>query len=169
MDGQPLKLRVHDAEDLAVLSAVLQDALVALKDVSFLPNEHRFVLVANRFCWEQARPDDKPQPMTAAEADAPFADSGPHFLRRHCGLIIDKVENVKARGLNLRDKDQLLNLLAIAPVQEAAGQAVVMAFSGGGELQIAVSALRLHLQDLGEAWTTTWRPRHSLDEPDAPG
>ena len=169
MAEQGLKLRVRDADDLAVLSAVLQDALVALKDVSFLPAEQRFVLVANRFCWELAGPDDKPQPLTAAEADAPFAEDGPHFLRRHCGLILDKVENVKARGLDLRDKDQLLNLLAIAPVQDAAGQAVVMAFSGGGELRIGVTALRLHLQDLGEAWTTSWRPRHSLDEPDAPG
>ena len=49
----PLKLRAHDAEDLAALAACLQDALVPLADVVYLKAEKRFVMVANRFMWER--------------------------------------------------------------------------------------------------------------------
>jgi hypothetical protein len=48
----PLKLRAEDAEDLDVVSACLQDAIVPLSDMEFLAGEKRFVLVANRFRWE---------------------------------------------------------------------------------------------------------------------
>ncbi|MEE8562657.1 MAG: DUF2948 family protein, partial [Alphaproteobacteria bacterium] len=48
----PLKLRAVDAEDFAVLGACLQDALVPVQDMRFLGEENRFVMVANRFCWE---------------------------------------------------------------------------------------------------------------------
>ena len=49
-----LKLRARDPEDLRVLSACLQDALVPLADIAYLKPEQRFVLVVNRFMWESA-------------------------------------------------------------------------------------------------------------------
>ena len=50
-----LKLRARDPEDLRVLSACLQDALVPLADIAYLKPEQRFVLVVNRFMWESAK------------------------------------------------------------------------------------------------------------------
>ncbi len=50
--ADPLKLRGEDEDDLAVISAVLQDALVAVGEMAYFPEEARFVLVANRFRWE---------------------------------------------------------------------------------------------------------------------
>ena len=44
-----LKLRAADGEDLAVISAILQDSLVTIGEMTYLPDENRFVLVANRF------------------------------------------------------------------------------------------------------------------------
>src|ERR1700739_345831 len=52
--GTALKLRAEDADDLAVISACLQDALVAVRDLAFVPQDQTFVLVANRFSWERA-------------------------------------------------------------------------------------------------------------------
>ncbi len=56
--SEPLKLRAVDANDLAVIGACLQDALVPVQDMCFLADEHRFVMVANRFCWEKLEGPD---------------------------------------------------------------------------------------------------------------
>jgi len=45
----PLKIIARDAEDLAVVAACLQDALIPLNEMRYLPQERRFILVANRF------------------------------------------------------------------------------------------------------------------------
>src|SRR5215469_15719302 len=52
--GTALKLRAEDADDLAVISACVQDALVAVHDLAFVPEDQTFLLVANRFRWERA-------------------------------------------------------------------------------------------------------------------
>ena len=63
-----LKLRAHDAEDLAVVSALLQDAIVPAKEMTFLADERRFVMVANRFMWER-QPDSPLAPPAAPGAE----------------------------------------------------------------------------------------------------
>jgi hypothetical protein len=49
--GAALKLRAEDADDLAVLSACLQDALVPVRDLAYVADQKIFVFVANRFRW----------------------------------------------------------------------------------------------------------------------
>ena len=51
-DAPLLKLAATDENDLAVVSGALQDAIVPIGDISFQPDDRRFVFVANRFCWE---------------------------------------------------------------------------------------------------------------------
>ena len=48
-----LKLAAADAEDLEILSARLQDAVLKLKDVTWLPKKRRFAAVVNRLQWEE--------------------------------------------------------------------------------------------------------------------
>ena len=76
MNG-PLKLRAVDADDIAVMSACLQDALVPVHDMRFLAGEASFVLVANRFCWEKLPPalldpgeDGAPSPRARTAASS---------------------------------------------------------------------------------------------------
>ena len=100
-----LKLRAHDAEDLAVVSSLLQDAIVPAKEMTFLAAERRFVMVANRFMWER-QPDSplSPPNVPGAEAKARGEDvsfneiaNAPLYERVHCGVTFDKVKAVKAR------------------------------------------------------------------------
>ncbi len=177
----PLKLRAHDAEDLRALAACLQDALVPLADVAYLKAEKRFVMVANRFMWEcgaQAAPVPVPEPVeasTEAGTDARFeeAEGGPINYRVNCAVTFDRVRNVGFRGLDPREKDQILNLLTIElepgelePGEVAPG-AVRLVFAGGGAIRLEVRDLRCHLEDLGEPWPTHWRPNHAEAEPDS--
>ena len=163
-----IKLRARDPRDMEVIAAWLQDALVPLADVAYLKREKRFVLVANRFMWESAPPGTPPgtppDPQEAAPGgDARFADETgePAFQRVNCGVCFDRVRAVRTRGLELKNKDHILNLLTI----EAAPHAVTLLFSGDAVIRLEVAAIACHLEDLGEPWPTRWQPAHGETEP----
>lgn len=169
-----LKLRARDAEDLRAIAVQLQDALVPLADTAFLQAEKRFVMVANRFRWERA-PQPAPDPDSDLDADedeeagdARFEDANGDgsdvYERINCGLCFDRVRAVQARGIDLKDRQQILNLLTLT----GGPGHVTMVFSGGGEIRLDVDRILCHLEDLGEPWPTRWRPAHDPDEPPGP-
>lgn len=167
-----LKLRAQDAEDLRVLAAVLQDALVPLGDVAFQRRQRRFVMVANRFMWEDETETEalemaasSPQPR-APEGDATFDDEmpPPRFRRVNCGLRFEPVERVQARGIDLRQRDQILNLLTI----DRRSESLTLMFSDGAAIRLLGRSIRCQLEDLGEPWPTDRRPSHRLDEDGQP-
>ncbi len=91
-----LKLSALDADDLGVISAAVQDALVAVRDCAYFKDEKRFVLLLNRFQWE---------------AD-PSIDSA--YSRTHSALVFNEVTAVRHHNIPLGDPDRMLELLAIA-------------------------------------------------------
>jgi hypothetical protein len=147
MSEQRLKLRATDAEDLAVFSAVLQDAVIPGDEMAYLPDERRFVLVANRFRWEDSDGQGVP---------------GRIYERVHAGLVIDGVRAVKSRGIDPMAKDRILSLLTIEPRDGA----IELTFSGGAVIRIEVERILCHLEDVAEPYPTRLRPSHVLDEPD---
>jgi hypothetical protein len=138
-----LRLRAEDEEDLAVLSAIMQDALVAVGDMVWLREERRFVLVANRFRREL--PEDRCRRK---------------FERQLCGVRMDGVRGVRRRGFHLREEDRLLVLLAL----RWRPRALFLDFAGGSSVQLEVERILCHLDDLGEPWPTRWRPSHPVDD-----
>lgn len=138
-----LKLRAIDAEDLAVLSACLQDAIVAVADMSWDRDARRFVLVASRFCWEDCEDT-----------------AGERRERVHAGLCIDGVAAVRHRGIDRSQRDQMLSLLAMHPVDGG----IHLEFAGGGTIRLEAEGILCHLQDLDEPWPTQWRPSHPLED-----
>jgi hypothetical protein len=143
-----LRLRAEDAEDLAVISAVVQDALISVKDLTYDRAQRRFTLVANRFRWE-------------GKLDG--SGGGPAFERRLCALSFADVDTVVYRGFRRRDDECILSLLAIRP-GDGPG-AIDLEFSGDATVRLGVSAIRVYATDIGEAWPTVWQPDHSADDP----
>lgn len=143
-----LRLRAEDTEDLAVISAVVQDALISVRDLTYDRAQRRFTLVANRFRWE-GRPNG--------------ARDGPAFERRLCAVSFADVNAAAYRGFHRRDDDRILSLLAIRP-GDGPGT-IDLAFSGDATVRLAISAIRVHATDIGEAWPTAWQPDHSADDP----
>jgi hypothetical protein len=138
-----LKLRAEDEEDLAVVSAFLQDALLPVAEMVYLAEEQRFVLVANRFMWER-----------------PPADRKGHSERTLTGIAFDGVTAVQVRGFERSQSDRILQVLAV----RSAPGAIIFEFSGADAMRLEVGRILCHLEDIGEPWPTPWRPRHPLDE-----
>lgn len=142
-----LRLRAEDAEDLAVISACLQDALVSVGDLAYDDAAATFVLAANRFCWEGGG---------AGEA-APFA-------RTLCLVAFEAVTGVAYRGFQRREEGRILSLLAVRATQVGTGTTIDLEFAGGATIRLFAAAIRCRARDFGETWPTTRQPGHALDE-----
>ena len=147
--GAGLRLRAEDAEDLAVISACLQDALVSVGDLAYDRDARRFLLIANRFRWE---------------ARGTRRGRSGAFERTLCALAFEEVEAVAYRGFQRGEEERILSLLAIEPAGDAAATAIDLEFAGGATVRLAAAAIRCRARDFGEPWPTPWRPDHPLEE-----
>lgn len=142
-----LKLVALDRDDIAVVSAHVQDAMVQIADIFWQPRDHRFVMALNRFDW-----------LTAANAgDGSKGD----YRRCRTALRFERVLSCKCRNLDQSNKDARLNLLAVefAERDPPAGL-VTMTFSGGGLIRLEVECLEAELADLGEISVADCCPNH---------
>ncbi len=160
-----LKLRARDARDLEALAACVQDALVALPDIKYLPGVRRFALMLNRFRWEAASAT-APTAQSGAEmerdGDAGFSGGNEaEFERTHAVLIFERVRAVKRKGLEQAATAGVLSLLTLS----LDGRYLLIAFAGGGAIRLEIDQLSCYLEDLGESWPTVWRPQHTDDGP----
>ncbi|AXS42475.1 DUF2948 family protein [Breoghania sp. L-A4] len=143
-----LKLAALDAEDLQVVSAHVQDAVVKLADMHWQPAEQRFMLVVNRFVWDSVTGKRQRQ-----------------YERRRSALHFNRVMAVRSSGIDRSNKDAVLELLALAfEESEAPAGQLTLVFAGGGAVQLDVECIEAQLADLGAAWATDNKPEHDLDE-----
>jgi hypothetical protein len=149
-EAQPLRLMAKDAADLAVIASCLQDALVPLAEMRFLKEENRFVMLVNRFRWEEG--GDLPR-----AGDANYADASGGNQRINSGVCVDQVKAVRSRGVDLDKAARFLSLMTIG--LDGPGT-LNLVFSGGGVIQLEIEGPSVFLQDFGEAWPTQWRPDH---------
>jgi hypothetical protein len=140
-----LKLIALDDEDLEVISAHVQDAVVRVGDMGFARADRRFALLMNRFDWESEKPRAK-------------------GLRKRAALHFDSVQAVKSTGFDTNAHDGVLELLAITymPTDGPAG-IVELSFAGGGAVRLSVECLEARFADLGATWAAKQKPQHALD------
>jgi hypothetical protein len=140
-DDKPLKLRAGDGEDLAVISALLQDALVPLGDITYLPHEKSFIMAMNRYRWER----------------------GDARQRVHSGIQFDTVQRAQFSGIDQRNRRQFLSFMAIELQPQSDDlDVILLQFSGEGRIRLQIDNLSCHLTDFDEPWSTQWRPDHDL-------
>jgi hypothetical protein len=134
-----LRLTAHDGDDLAVISAQMQDAVLKLVDISYNSKRRQFVLVTNRFAW----------------------DAAPEKLRRRSGLHFESVLSAKRIGFSNTGKDTILSLLAITfEPSEAPSGVVTLVFSAGHSVRLEVECLDAVMADMGPPWSTDFQPDH---------
>lgn len=141
-DEGPLRLRALDAEDLTVISALVQDSVTQVGEVAWLKRNRRFAALVNRFRWEGAtRTPERVRSM----------------------LVIEDVSAVRSQGVDPQDKDTVLSILSLTwePGEDASGR-VVLTLAGDGIIAVEVEALEVVLQDVTKPYPAPSRrmPRH---------
>jgi hypothetical protein len=148
-EPQSLSLLVEDEEDLSIVSVYLQDAIVRLGDIAYLPKSRRFAFLANRYCWECDR-------------------EGVAGSRKLAGIHFDSVIRAKSTQIRRTNPDAMLQLLAVrfspANAQSEDKSGVVdLCFAGGGCIRLDVECIDAALRDLSTPWQAQMRPAHPLE------
>lgn len=145
-----LKLIALDTDDLAVISALVQDAVFPITEMSWQPGRRRFALLVNRFRWEDAekavvrrRPVERVQSV----------------------LAVSDVQKVQSQGVDRGEKDLVLSLLSISfePGNDGGGR-LTFTLAGDGAIALDVEALDVVLQDVTKPYAAHAKraPRHPL-------
>ena len=137
----PLRLLAQEAEDLAVISAALQDAVAKIGDIRWDAQGRTLTLACNRFRWES---------------------SGRKGERVRSAMQLGDVAGVQARKLRREAKQAVVELLSVAfEPGEAPGGTILLTFAGGGDLRVSVDCLDVILVDVSEPWPTPRKPGHA--------
>jgi hypothetical protein len=145
-DPGPLRLLAQDADDLSVISAALQDAVLKVGDLVYEPGARRFTVALNRFRWEMS---DR--------------------LRVRTALQFAGVLEAKSRRVRRDAPDAVLELLAVtfegSSEPEDPSGVVTLAFAGDADVRLRVEALDVVLADVSGSWPARATPRHDTAAP----
>jgi hypothetical protein len=139
-----LKLVALDEEDLGVISAHVQDAVMKVEHIDYARASGQFILTMNRFAW-----------------DAGVGGRKAGDERRLAVLSFARVKSVKAQGIDPRKKAEVLSLLAIRFLpSEAPSGTIELLFAGDASIRLDVEVIEARLTDTGGAWAASSRPSH---------
>lgn len=143
-----LKLLALDNEDLEIVSAHLQDAVVKVADLDWRASEKRFIAVFNRYGWEELKKGGQ------------FFRS-PSGTRHRSVLHLNRVLKISTRGIDLKKTENVLSLLTIQfQPNQTGGGVIVMIFAGEAAIRLDVECIEAQLTDLGPTWEAKAQPKH---------
>ncbi|MDB5476470.1 MAG: hypothetical protein JWP49_1981 [Phenylobacterium sp.] len=139
-DPKPLRLLAQDPEDLDVISAAMQDAVLKVGDIAYEQKARRLTIGFNRYRWEAAGSE-----------------------RVRAGLQLGGVLRVQARKIRRGAREAVLELLAMTFTPgDAPGGVVTLSFAGGGDLRATVECVEAVLADVSTPWPTPRKPAHEV-------
>ena len=141
-----LKLIGKNPEDLKVISAYTQDSIVAIKDMIFLKKNRIFVMIVNRFMWEDVEKGIYRQNK-----------------RIRCAIKFEGILKVKSKKINQKNRNKRLECLAIK-CNEILGKnyEIIFFFSGGGIITLIAEFIEVLMRDLGVSWNVKHFPKHKI-------
>lgn len=144
----PLNIGAVDSEDLTVISAMVQDAVLPVSEISWNATRKQLALLINRFRWEdknnaerQGRPVERVQSL----------------------LAFDTVLSVASQGFDRSQKDFVLSILSLtAEPTEKGDYFLTVTLAGDGALRMRVEAVELRLRDVTRPYVAPSRksPNH---------
>ena len=141
-----LKLTGKNEDDLKVISAYIQDSVVTLKNIVFLKQNRTFVMIVNRFMWEDIEKGINRQNK-----------------RIRCALKFEGILEVKSKTINQKNKNKRLECLAIKCNKILdKNYEINFFFAGGGLITLISESIEIVMNDLGEAWNVKHVPKHKI-------
>ena len=146
MKVKNLKLIARTVDDLRVVSAHLQDAIVSISDIANLENNKILLIQLNRFMWEDV-------------------EKGLFRKNKRIRTVL-KIENViKVHSKNIiqSKKDKFLDFLTIETNQMPDNNyEMKIVFAGDSIIKIISEVIEVTLDDQGKAWDTKNMPKHKV-------
>lgn len=140
----PVALRALDADDLRVISALVQDAVFPVAEIAWDRARRRFALLINRFRWEEAGGRGGPERVQSV-------------------LVIEDAMQVASQGIDRADRDLVLSVLALdwTAAEDGMGR-ITLVLAGDGAIAIDVEALEVTLRDVTRPYVAPSgkAPRH---------
>ena len=141
-----LRLMAKNQDDLKVISAYLQDSIVFVRDIVFLKKNMTFVMIVNRFMWEDVE-------------KGVFRQN----KRIRCAVKFEEVLKVKSQNVNQRNKNKPLEYLAIeCRLNFNKAYEINIFFSGDSIITIISEAIEVVMYDLGKPWEVKHIPIHKI-------
>ena len=144
--SQNLKLIGKNQNDLKVISAYSQDSIVIVKDIVFLKKSKIFIMIINRFMWEDAE-------------KGIFREN----KRIRCAIKFEEVLNAKAKNINQKKKNKPLECLTIETrLIENKNYEINIFFAGGAMITLISETIEVIMHDLGKPWKVRYVPKHKI-------
>ena len=141
-----LKLIVRNREDLKVISAYSQDSVVAIKDITFLKKNRIFIMIINRFMWEDIERGINRQSK-----------------RIRCVLKFEGILKVESKKINQKNKNKRLECLAIECNEILSkNNEIIFFFAGGGVITLISEFIEAVMHDIGKPWNVRHTPKHKI-------
>ena len=141
-----LKLVGKNQKDIEVISAYLQDSIATVRDMVFLKQNRTFIMIVNRFMWENVEKEVFRQNK-----------------RIRCAVRFDETFKVKSQNINQKNKNKSLECLAIecSSIFDETYETKIF-FSGGGIITINSEVIGVIMHDLGNPWNVKHIPKHKI-------
>ena len=141
-----LKLIGKNKDDLKIISTYIQDSIVTIRDIIFLEKNRIFLMIVNRFMWEDVGKRKSKQ-----------------IKRIRSAIKFEEVLKVKSKKIDQKNKNTRLECLAIK-CDEVLNKnyEIIFFFSGQGIITLISEAIEVALHDLGEAWNVKHIPKHKI-------
>lgn len=148
---KPLRVQALDTDDLKILSALVQDAVLPVSEMAWDRKKRRFAMLLNRFRWE----------------DHARADIAGDHERVQSLLVVSDVMGVASQGFSRHDTDLVLSILSIGfeAGEDGSGHVSVI-LAGDGEIRLSVECLDVALSDVTRPYRAPSgkAPHHPLDK-----
>ena len=141
-----LKLLGKNQEDLKIISAYLQDSILIVKDIVFLKKNRTFIMIVNRFMWEDVE-------------KGVFREN----KRIRCAVKFEEVIKVESKNINQKNKNKPLECLAIkcSSIFDETYKIKIF-FAGNSVITVTLEAIEVALHDLGKLWHVKHIPIHKI-------
>ena len=141
-----LKLIGKNEKDLKVMSAYLQDSIILVKNIVFLKKNRIFVIILNRYMWEDVE-------------KGVFRKN----KRIKCAVKFEDVINVKSQNINQKNKNKILEFLAVKCIKNLNEiYEIKIFFSGGSMISVFAETINIFLDDFGKPWNVKHAPMHKI-------
>ena len=146
MKVKNLKLLATSDEDLRVIAAHLQDAIVSVQDIANLKKNRIFLIQLNRFMWEDV-------------------EKGVFRKNKRIRTILkfDNVINISSKNINIKKRKSFLDFLTIeSNLLPDKSYEIKLIFSGDSVIKIKAEVIDVTLDDQGSPWDTKTQPKHDF-------